>query len=328
MNDPEHVEAVPDKPSSTRRTIHVIGAVLVVVVLPVVLMDILVGSFGANAMFMGLVYGVVGGKVGGTRRMFYLAPVVGVAAGFGAFTAYEWWWVVVLGILGVIAGTGMRWGWLPPLLMLPFAATFATPTSSGGHAVVYGVIAGIATLYGVALARRFKAPEIVEGQRVSPSQAVMVATVFGVLLAASASIGVALGWTEPYWVPEPILLLVLYVIQGKRERIQEKAIGTALGAAAAVPVAIAAPPQWVITVIASGSFILAIIEYKKSYWIYYSFYTFAFVLALSSPGNVGTEAAHRGSEILVGIGLLVIGLAIVHALGGWLAKRYPEPVLA
>lgn len=156
----------------------------------------------------------------------------------------------------------------------------------------------------------------------------MVAVVLGVLLAGSSAIGVALGWSEPYWVPEPILLLVLYVIQGKRERIREKGLGTALGAAAAVPVAIAGPTQWVITVIASGAFVLALMEYKKSYWIYYSLHTFAFVLALSSPGNFGGEAAHRGSEILIGIGLLVVGLAIVHSLGGWLAKRYPEPVLA
>ena len=118
------------------------------------------------------------------------------------------------------------------------------------------------------------------------------------------------------------------MIQGERERIQETTLGTALGAAAAIPVAIAAPSQWVIVVIASGSFVLALMEYNKSYWIYDSLYTFAFVLALSSPGNVGTEAAHPGSEILIGIGLLVVGLAVVHARGGWLAKRYPEPVLA
>jgi hypothetical protein len=328
VSQPEDIEAVPDKPSGTGRAIHVIGAILIVVVLPVVLMDALVGSFGANAMFMGLVYGVVGAKLGGTHRMLSLAPLVGFAAGVGAFTAYGWWWVLLLAFLGVVAGVGMRWGWLPPLLMLPFAATFATPVSSGRHAVAYGIIVGIATLYGVVLARRFKAPDIVEGQQVSPPQAVMVAIVLGVLLAGSSAIGVALGWSEPYWVPEPILLLVLYVIQGKRERIREKALGTALGVAAAVPVAVAAPPQWVISLIASGSFVLALMEYKKSYWIYYSLYTFAFVLALSSPGNVGTEAAHRGSEILIGIGLLVVGLAIVQTLGGWLAKRYPEPVLA
>ena len=50
--------------------------------------------------------------------------------------------------------------------MVGFAATFATATSSGKNAVEYGVIVGIGTLYGVVLARRFKAPEIVEGQRV------------------------------------------------------------------------------------------------------------------------------------------------------------------
>ena len=196
----------PTSPQVLGRAVHVIGAVLVVVVLPVVLMNALVGSFGANAMFMGLVYGVVGAKLGGTHRMLSLAPLVGFAAGVGAFTAYGWWWVLLLAFLGVVAGAGMRWGWLPPLLMLPFAATFATPVSSGRHAVAYGVIAGIATLYGVVLARRFKAPDIIEGQQVSTPQAVMVAVVLGVLMAGSSAIGVALGWSEPYWVPEPILL--------------------------------------------------------------------------------------------------------------------------
>src|SRR5262245_18123371 len=291
-------------------------------------MDVLVGGFGADAMFVGLLWGVLGGKLGGTRRMLYLAPLVAVAAGLGALTAYDRWWVLVLGISGVLAGVGMRWGWFPPLLMVPYAATFATPVSSGRHAVAYGVITGIATLYGVVLAHRFKAPESVEGQRVPMAQAVLVAIVFGAVLVGSAAIGVALGWTEPYWVPEPILILVLYLLLGRRERIQQKTIATALGATAAVLVAIAAPPQWAIALIASAAFVLALMEYKKDYTIFYSLYTFALVLALSSPGNVGTEAAHRGSEILIGIGLLVAGLALVHSLGTWLAKRYPEPVLA
>ena len=117
---------------------HVIGAILLVVVLPVVLMDVLVGRFGANAMFMVLVYALVRAKLGGTHRMLSLAPLVGFAAGVGAFTAYGWRWVLLLAFLGVVASAGMRWGWLPPLSMLPFAATFATPVSSGRHAVVSG----------------------------------------------------------------------------------------------------------------------------------------------------------------------------------------------
>src|SRR5262245_54594113 len=251
MSEHDHLEPVPDKPSGTRRLIHLITSVLVVVVLPVALMDVLIGSFAANAMFIGLVYGVLGAKLGGARRMLYLAPVVGVAAGLGALTAYDWWWVLVVAVSGLIAGAGMRWGWFAPLLMVPFAATFATPVSSVRHAVAYGVIAGIATLYGVVLARRFNAPEIVDGQRVSTALAVVVALVFGTALAGSSAIGVALDWTEPYWVPEPILILALYLILGKRERIQQKAIATAAGAAAACLVAIAAPPQWVITVVAA-----------------------------------------------------------------------------
>jgi hypothetical protein len=274
----------------------------VVVVLPVVLVDILVGKFAANALFLGLLFGVLGSMVGGTRRMVYLAVPFGVAGGLGAFTAYGWWWVGLLAILGVIAGAGIGFGWLPALLMLPFAATFASRVSSGRDAVAYGVFAGMGLLYGVVLARRFKAPEVVPGQRVAAPAAVAVAGV--------------------------ILILTLYIIMGKRERIREKAIATAVGVVAAVPVAVVAPPTWAIALIATAAFILALMQYKKSYTLYYGLFTFALVLALSPPGHVGAEAAHRGSEILIGIGVLAVGLGVLHALGGWLAKHDPEPVLA
>jgi uncharacterized membrane protein YccC len=221
----------------------------------------------------------------------------------------------------------MRFGWHLPLLMLPFAATFATREPSGKDAVIYGVIAGIATLYGVVLMRRFKAPEVVEGQRLSLPAAAVVAIVFGVAVGGAAAIGVALGWTEPYWVPEPVLILALYFLTGKRERIREKALGTALGAIAAIPLAILGLPAWAISVLAAVAFVLALWQYKR-YWLYYAFWTFAIILALSPPGKVGTEAAHRGSEILAGIAILVVALAILQPLGTWLSKRYPQPELA
>ena len=319
--------AVPAKPFSARWIFHVLVAVLVAVVLPVVLMDVLVGKFGADAMLTGLLWGVLGSRLGGTRRMLYLTPAVGVAAGLGAFTAYDWWWVALLAVLAAVAGAGMRFGRHLPLLMLPFAATFATREPSGKNAVVYGVIAAIATLYGVVLARRFNAPEIVEGQRVSLPVAALVAIVYGIAVGGAAAIGVALGWTEPFWVPEPVLLLTLYVFTGKRERIRQKAIGTALGAIAAVPVAILAPPAWAISVLATLAYLLAFWQHKR-YWLYYGFITFALILVLSSPGQVGTEAAHRSVEILAGIGILVVALAILQPLSTWLSKRYPQPVLA
>ena len=57
-------------------------------------------------------------------------------------------------------------------------------------------------------------------------------------------------------------------------------------------------------------------------------YTFALVLLLGAPGQVGAEATERGFQILVGVGLLVVGLIVMHALGGWLSKRHPQPELA
>ncbi len=90
---PSAVEAgeAAEKPSGGRgrRVLHLLGAVLVVVVLPVVLLGVLVGKLGADAALLGLVLGVVGAKVGGTRRMMYVAPAVALAAGLGAGTAYD-----------------------------------------------------------------------------------------------------------------------------------------------------------------------------------------------------------------------------------------------
>jgi Fusaric acid resistance protein-like len=122
-------------------------------------------------------------------------------------------------------------------------------------------------------------------------------------------------------------ILALYVLIGKRDRIRGKAIGTALGVAAAIPVAIIDPPAGVLAAVAAIAFVLALTQAKK-YWFMYGLFTFSLVLFLASPGQVGFEAEERGFQILVGIGLLVVGLFIIHALGAWLADRDPQPELA
>ena len=246
MTQPEDTEAALGTPSGARWTIHILAAALVVVVLPAVLVDIFVGVFAANALLLGLFLGVVGSMVGGTRRMVYLAVPFGVAAGLGAFTAYGWWWVALLALLGLIAGAGIGFGWLPPLLVLPLVATFASPMPSGLDAVGYAAFATIGVFYGLVLARRFKAPQVIDGQRVSVGATAAVAVVLAVAVGGAAAIGVALGWAQPYWVPEPILILSLSIVMDRKERVREKAFATAVGVIVAVPVALLAPPTWVI----------------------------------------------------------------------------------
>jgi Fusaric acid resistance protein-like len=315
------------EPSGSRRAAQVLGAVLVAIVLPSALLWVLVGEFAAIGMFVGVLWGGVGAKLGGTRRMTWVAPAVGLAAGLGAFTAYDWWWVALLATSGLVAGAGTGLGWFAAMLMIPFAATFCVPLESGRNAVAYGVVVAIATLYGVALARRFGAPEVVEGERRPPPAAAVVAIVLGAVMGISAAIGVGLGWTEPYWVPEPVLILVLYVLIGKRDRIRGKAIGTSLGVATAIGVAIASPPAWMLTALGVAAFLVALTQ-TKTYWLMYGLYTFSLVLLLAAPGQVGFEAEERGLQILVGIGLLAVGLVVVRALGTWLSRREPQPELA
>ena len=51
--------------------------------LPALLVAWLIGQFGVAAMISGLLLGLVGAKIGGYRRMLYLSPGMGVAAGVG-----------------------------------------------------------------------------------------------------------------------------------------------------------------------------------------------------------------------------------------------------
>ena len=199
--------------------------------------------------------------------------------------------------------------------------------STGRDALIYGVIVAVGAAYGIVLARRFGAPEVVDGDHQPMPLAIGVGFVFGAALGASAAIGVALGWTEPYWVPEPVLILVFYVFLGHRERIGGKAVGTILGVAAALPVAIVSPQTWVLAALATIAFIVALTQ-VKAYWLTSALYTFSVVLLLASPGQVGFEAEQRGVQVLVGIAILVVGLAVVDALGRWITKRDPQPELA
>src|SRR6478609_4276893 len=312
--------------SGGHRVLHLLGALLVGVVLPAVLVGALVGELGVSALFTGVVWGAVGAKLAGTRRMVYVTPLVGVVAGLGAYTAYDWWWVALLAATGVLAGVGYGFGWFAALLIVPYAATFVTPVDAASSAVTFGAIVAIGTAYGLVIMRRFGAPAVVEGDRYSLPVTAVIALCFGAVLGGAAALGVALSWTEPYWVPEPILVLVMYLIMGRRERIREKALGTAVGAAAAVVVAIIGLSPWAQTALAVVAFLLALMQ-RATYWRMYGLYTFSLVLFMASPGDVGFEAEERGLQILAGIALLVVGLAIVHPLADWLAKRYPQPQL-
>ena len=63
--------------------------------------------------------------------------------------------------------------------------------------------------------------------------------------------------------------------------------------------------------------LLAVMQ-RATYWRMYGLYTFSLVLFLASPGDVGFEAEERGFQILAGIALLILGLAVLHPItAGW-----------
>ena len=311
------------KPSRARRTMHILAAVLVAVVLPALLTWALVGEFGAIAMFIGIMLGGVGAKLGGTRRMLVLAPVMGLAAGLGAFTAYDWWWAALLATVAAIAGAGIGFGWFAPLLMVPYAATFVPPLSSARDAVIYGVIVAIGTLYGVVIMRRFGAPEVVDGDAFpcrSPP----------VWQSCSASSWVAprrlaLRWDGPSRTgfrsrSHPGALHPhrearqdtgkgdRYIARGCRRDTRGAHRSACMGPRDArnrrVPSRAHADPD--VLALLRAVHVLARPRSCRSW-----------------SGRLRGRGTRRSD--LVGIGLLVIGLFIVHALATWLSKRHPQP---
>jgi len=111
---------------------------------------------------------------------------------------------------------------------------------------------------------------------------------------------------------------------GARARIREKALGTAVGAVAAVVVAVVALPPWAQTAIAVAALVLAVMQ-RATYWRMYGLITFSLVLFLASPGDVAFEAEERGFQILAGIALLILGLAVPRIINDWGAKSHTGP---
>ena len=315
----------PQEPSGSHRLLHLLGALLVGVVLPAVLVGALVGELGVSALFTGVVWGAVGAKLAGTRRMVYVTPLVGVVAGLGAYTAYDWWWVALLTATGVLTGVGYRFGWFAPLLMVPYAATFVTPVSTATSAVTFGAIVAIGTAYGLVIMRRFGAPAVVEGDRYSLPVTAVIALCFGAVLGGAAALGVALSWTEPYWVPEPILVLVMYLLMGPasefaRRRSARPRRGCRRGGSRHRPAPMGSDRACRSRVRARGDAAGDVLADVRLVHV-------SLVLFMASPGDVGFEAEERGFQILAGIALLILGLAVLHLITGRLARRYPQPEL-
>ena len=284
----------PGKPSRARRTVHILVALLVAFVLPTLLMWALVGEFAASAMFIGIVLGGVGAKLGGTRRMLVLAPLMGLAAGLGAFTAYDWWWAALLAAAAAIAGAGIGFGWFAPLLMVPYAATFVT-------ASVFGEARRDLRCRRRdrdALRRRHHAP-FRGSRRSSRASAVRCRTPPRWHSCSASPWGArrrsGLRWDGPSRTGSPSPASSCCSTSssasengsGKGPRYRASEL----------------PPRspWrssirlhrVLATLAIIAFLLAITQ-TQTYWLMYGLYTFSLVLFLAAPGQVGVEAEERG----------------------------------
>ena len=96
--------------------------------------------------------------------MGYLAPLMGLAAGLGVFSAYDWWWVALLATVGVIAGAWIGFEWFAPLFMVPYCGDLRCAGSLCGNATVSASSWGLQPLRVVLAVRNL-------GERRTPGRA-------------------------------------------------------------------------------------------------------------------------------------------------------------
>ena len=244
----------------------------------------------------------------------------------GVITAYHWSWVVLLAVVAVIAGAGMRFGWLPSLLMLTFAATFPVATSLAGHAAAYGGIAAIATLYGVVLARRFSTRGGRGPARLPPGCRRRGGRVrHRTRRRGGDRRGPGLDRARPGagadYHPHPLHpdgQAGADPGEGDRHCARGYRRGTGGDRSAACLAGLRHCRRGVRARVHDVQEVLALLRLVH-------------VRSGPGPGSPGPGRPRgRASRfrILAGIAILVVGLAILYPLAAWLSKRYPEPELA
>ncbi len=146
-----------------QRVAIIVTVLLLGVVIPTAAASIAAGPLAATATMLGIAGGLAGSIRGGWRRALACAPLAAILGTAVAIVGYGWGWVVVMGLVGVLAGIGLPTGALPAILYAGFVPLGMTSASGVLAAVFVGCFALLGCVLGVVMACRIGARAMVPG---------------------------------------------------------------------------------------------------------------------------------------------------------------------
>lgn len=304
-------DATPATPL-TRRLTSAAATLGVVLVVPVVLAFLVAGPPAAGGAALGSLFGFLLALMTGVRRAAaFLVPIL-LAASLAAILTGTVWWVVGLGLIGLLTGVLSSQGLLLPMAIMGVAWSVTRPTDPASDLVVLMLFAAISGAYAIALARRLGVPPTVDQPPVATSRAILAGVGLG--LAAVLAGVVTQNWDNDnaYWLPMTIFALSIPAPGvGLTQRATTRVAGTAAGVAGAVAVAVVVDVALVEYLLAFCAMVLAL-AVPTPRWFNAACVAGAIVLALSPTSE---STAIGGSRL----GATALAAVIVLAVGGVLA---------
>ena len=301
----------PAKPLTGRIT-SAAATLAVVLGVPVVLAFLVAGPPAAGGAALGSLFGFLLALMTGLRlARAFLVPIL-LAASLAALLVDTVWWVVGIGLIGLLMGVLSSRGLLLPMAMIGIAWSVSRPTDPASDLVVVMVFAAVSGVYAIALARRMGVPRVVDQPRVATSRAVLMGVGIGL---AAVLAGVATqNWDNDnaYWLPMTIFILGIPAPGvGLTRRATSRVVGTAVGVAVAVTTSVLVQIAIVDYLLAFAALVVAL-AMPTPRWFNAACVSGAIVLALSPTSE---SVAIGGSRI----GATALAAVIVLAVGGVLA---------
>lgn len=306
--------AAPAKPL-WRRVVLVVGAILLLLVAPMVIAFLVAGAEASAAAVMAVMAAVSGSMRSGWHRAALVVPLLGVLAFATSMTGYGWGWVIVMGLVGLAAGIGLPSGFMPALIYAGMVPTLVTQATTVGHAFLIALCAVLGGTLGVLAAARLHMKPVVPGLPGWAGHEALSGLLLAGLFAIGAGIAVATGLPHGYWVTLTLIVIIPPIAQGDdTKRGRERLFGTVLGLLIVIPVSLIPLPRWAVYVIGFALLVPAFSVMRRNY-VYYAFFESAAIVMLVSAGNdlVGTDAARVEAS---GIAVALVAIAVLGITWG------------
>jgi hypothetical protein len=287
-------------------------------VVPVLLAWALAGSLAAFGVGIGAAMSMASAAAAGSPAARLGAPAVVAAIVLGSLTAGGWWWIVVVTVFAVIAGLAGARDATTPFVLAAVVSTIAPASSDLASALWLGGFTAIGCAYGLALAVRTGTGSQVEPRHPALRPAAE-AVLLGVLGAVTSAIAWALDVEQAYWIPMTAMIVAVPTAAGTTTRARERMIGTLIGAASAMAIALLSPPRLVFAATAVFALLMTLATAGLAYRIQATFITIFVLLVGGAPHPDLVE--RRVVFTVIGAALLTTGAVAMAVIG----RRSTDP---